>query len=188
MKKKKKRFFLNSGLLLLLLIFEEQKKKRRMFYVKGSTFLSSLSSNPPDRLQENNNNNNNNNNDTGEQRNDNSENGLTSSAGIIYYYYDKHATKAVESLPFCIIGASILCMLSVLYTTFLIPAVLRTTALSYADSNGLPGNDNNSNGRGYAVPLEIGCTPLSPRTDGGAKSVKDLRVDDIKVVIGIGDR
>ena len=155
-----------------------------MFYVKGSTFLSSLSSNPPDRLQENNNNNNNNDN-TREQRNDNV---LSSSVTMAYYYYDSHATKAVESLPFCIIGAAILCMLSVLYTTFLIPTVLRTTALSYNDSNGFPGNNNNSNGRGYAVPLEIGCPSLSPRTDGGAKSVKDLRADDIKVVIGIGDR
>ncbi|KAI9491110.1 hypothetical protein BDB00DRAFT_767667 [Zychaea mexicana] len=64
------------------------------------------------------------------------------------------------------------------------PSVLKTTALAYVDPSGVPANNGPN---GFDVPLEIGCPRLPSRPDGGAKSVKDLRPDDIKVVIGIGD-
>ncbi|KAI8147093.1 hypothetical protein BJV82DRAFT_553010 [Fennellomyces sp. T-0311] len=64
------------------------------------------------------------------------------------------------------------------------PLVLEATTLAFVNPAGIPNNNNNNS---FDVPLPLDCPRLTKRSDGGAKTVKDLRPDDIRVVIGIGD-
>ncbi|KAI7882061.1 hypothetical protein K492DRAFT_128088 [Lichtheimia hyalospora FSU 10163] len=61
-------------------------------------------------------------------------------------------------------------------------AIYRAQASAVSPEGQPPSTGNNSNER---VPLIIDCPRLPPRE--GAQSVKDLRPDDIRLVMGIGD-
>ncbi|KAI9279824.1 hypothetical protein BY458DRAFT_431487 [Sporodiniella umbellata] len=67
--------------------------------------------------------------------------------------------------------ASLLSTLAYLYTLLLIPLIKTSSILPVAN---------------ISVPLDIGCSQLPPRISPAA-TVHDLRPDDIKVVIGLGD-
>ncbi|KAI9362779.1 hypothetical protein BD770DRAFT_315966 [Pilaira anomala] len=68
-------------------------------------------------------------------------------------------------------------LLAYLYTLLLIPAVFTAT---------LPKKNTTDLYNGTEVPIDIGCPFLTPRTE-AATNVHDLRPDDIKLVIGLGD-
>lgn len=78
-----------------------------------------------------------------------------------------------DNLPTFLWMASLLSILSYLYTIFLLPVIMTAA---------VPSNVTNV----FHVPLDIQCPFLTPRAP--ATSVHDLRPDDIRVVAGIGDR
>lgn len=80
--------------------------------------------------------------------------------------------SAADRLPVFLFTASFMSLLAYLYTLFLIPIVITVPVT--------PSNN-------ITVPLDIGCPFLKPRTT-PAKSVHDLRPDDIKIIAGLGDR
>ncbi|KAI8333393.1 hypothetical protein BC941DRAFT_358009 [Chlamydoabsidia padenii] len=80
--------------------------------------------------------------------------------------------------------AALLTSLSYLYTLLLAPGALKSTTDALA--NGTYGNITNpTNTTRPTIPLVIPCPTLTPRQP--PRTILDLRADDIKVVIGVGD-
>lgn len=85
-------------------------------------------------------------------------------------------------LPTFLFAASSMLIVTYLYSVLLIPTVMTATIANLK-------NDPNStvfNGTAQ-VPLDIKCPFLSPRSS-PAQSVRDLRPDDFRIVMGLGDR
>ncbi|GAA5801437.1 hypothetical protein HPULCUR_006883 [Helicostylum pulchrum] len=95
----------------------------------------------------------------------------TFSSTIVHYLL-----SCVDLLPGFLIMASSMTLLAYIYTLLIIPTVF--TAVIPA------GNGTMFNGTD--VPIDIGCPFLTPR-ETPAQNVRDLRPDDIKFVIGLGD-
>lgn len=136
-----------------------------MFYVKGNALLSSLSQPSPEQT---------NSNARVEQQQQDDYNG----------HHTLSVGKSATWFPLCLFAAIVLSMFSSLYPTLVMSVVFRAQASAVSpDGKPLPPIGNNSNDN---VPLVIDCPRLPPRE--GAKSVRDLRPDDIRLVMGIGDR
>lgn len=84
-------------------------------------------------------------------------------------------------LPVFLILASSMSLLAYIYTILLIPSVMTATIPALSNHTG-----NTTEYNGTEVPLDIGCPFLKPR-DQPAQDVHDLRPDDIKIVMGLGD-
>lgn len=137
-----------------------------MFYVKGNAFLSSLSQPSPEQA---------NCNARVERQQQDYNNG----------HHILAVGKSATWFPLCLFAAIVLSMFTSIYPTLVMSIVFRAQASAISpDGKPLPppvGNNSNDN-----VPLIIDCPRLPPRE--GAKSVQDLRPDDIRLVMGIGDR
>lgn len=93
--------------------------------------------------------------------------------------------KSLNWLPAILIVACLLPLLCYLYILLVLPEIMKSTNLVYNNNINSP-NGNASSNNNSSLPLILSCSSLSPRQT--AKTVNDLRADDIKVVIGIGDR
>lgn len=87
----------------------------------------------------------------------------------------------VDMLPTFLIIASSMSLLTYTYTILMIPTVMTATLPELQALSNTTANNN-----GTEVPLDIGCPFLPPRKN-PATSVHDLRPDDIRVVMGLGD-
>lgn len=133
-----------------------------MFYVKGNSHILSFS-NPLTNQQE--------------------EEGLillteqqTDTSSFIVH----HLLRSIDMLPAFLVIASSLSLMAYLYTILLIPTVM-TATIPMLNNQTLNTTNNAIN-----VPIDIGCPFLLPQTV-LAKDVHDLRPDDIRIVIGLGD-
>ncbi|CAO3599917.1 unnamed protein product [Absidia cylindrospora] len=92
--------------------------------------------------------------------------------------------QSLALYPFVLMMAAFVTSLSYLYMLLLTPMILDST--SKALENGtFGGNNNSTNHTGPIIPLDISCPALTPRPP--PRNVSDLRADDIKAVIGLGD-
>jgi hypothetical protein len=95
--------------------------------------------------------------------------------------------RSLALYPFVLMASAALTTLAYLYMLLLTPMILDST--SKALENGTFGDNNNNNSTNNTsptIPLDISCPTLTQRPR--PQNVSDLRADDIKVVIGIGDR
>ncbi|KAI9301586.1 hypothetical protein BJ944DRAFT_271274 [Cunninghamella echinulata] len=96
--------------------------------------------------------------------------------------------RALTWFPAILILACLLPLLAYLYILLALPEIMKSTNLAFdndPNNNSYNNSNNNSNGGANNLPLILACPTLRPRQP--AKSVDDLRADDIKVVIGVGD-
>lgn len=82
-----------------------------------------------------------------------------------------------DLLPTFLMIASSMSLLAYVYTLLLLPTVFTAS---------LPQKNATDLYNGTEVPIDIGCPFLTPRAE-AATNVHDLRPDDIKLVIGLGD-
>jgi hypothetical protein len=87
----------------------------------------------------------------------------------------------VDMLPAFLIIASSMSLLAYTYTILMIPTVMTATIPILNNDTSATNGTNGTN-----VPLDIGCPFLPPRQE-KATNVHNLRPDDIRVVIGLGD-
>lgn len=85
-----------------------------------------------------------------------------------------------DMLPTFLIVASSMSLLAYLYSILMIPMVMTATIPTLV-------NQTVNATRGIEVPLDIHCPFLTPRAE-PIKNVHDLRPDDIRIVMGLGDR
>lgn len=135
-----------------------------MFYVKGNAFLSSLSQPSP-------------------EVNSNTKVEIQMQDYNGHHHHFTAIGKSATWFSLCLFSAFVLSMFSSIYPTLAMSVVFRTQASTVSPDGHPPPTGNNSNA---SVPLVIDCPRLPPRK--GAQSVQDLRPDDIRLVMGIGDR
>lgn len=144
-----------------------------MFYVKGNSFLLSFSK----QFDLENNNNSSNSSSKEKERIPLQEN----QNGLFTSFIAHLFTGGFDMLPVFLILASSMSLLAYIYTILLIPSVMTATIPALSNHTG-----NTTEYNGTEVPLDIGCPFLKPR-DQPAQDVHDLRPDDIKIVMGLGD-
>jgi len=143
-----------------------------MFYIKGDSFLLSFSKHPLLPLQEQKQQG-----EEGEALQYLDQHRQDLSSTIIHYFWG-----CFDMLPKFLFAASTMCIIAYLCSVLLIPTVMTATIANLK-------NDPNStvfNGTAE-VPLDIKCPFLSPRTS-PPQNVHDLRPDDFRIVMGLGDR
>lgn len=86
---------------------------------------------------------------------------------------------AFNMFPVFFIAAVSLPLIAALYPFLVIPVLLQSVATTANNNTSHPGN--------FSVPLGIDCPRLTPRNS-PPTSVRDLRPDDIRIVMGLGDR
>lgn len=92
--------------------------------------------------------------------------------------------KSLDFFPVCFFAAVALTLIPILCSVMVTPKLLETT-IGTLKNDGL--GDSGAPGANFNVPLAINCPHLHPRKT-PARSVRDLRPDDIRVVAGLGDR
>jgi hypothetical protein len=142
-----------------------------MFYVKGKSFILSFSNRPTSS-------------DILLSASEEQRQGLvtindkeTHSSAILHYLWG-----SIDMLPTFLAAASSMAMIVYFYTVILLPTVMMAT-IANLDNTTL----SNTTMNGTEVPLDTKCPLLKPR-DAPAQSVHDLRPDDIRIVLGLGDR
>lgn len=97
----------------------------------------------------------------------------------------QNTERSLSLYPFVLMTAAVLTSLSYLYTLLLAPLILQATTEALVNGT-YPNSTDANTTRPSPLPLVISCPALTPRQ--APRSVSDLRADDIKVVIGVGDR
>lgn len=140
----------------------------KMFYVKGNSFLLSFSKRL-DLLESNS--------TSSKERTPLQLQDDKSSSFISHLHLG-----GVDMLPVFLVLASSMSLLAYTYTILMIPTVMTATIPALSNHTG-----NATGYNGTEVPLDIQCPFLKPRNE-PVQSVHDLRPDDIKIVMGLGDR
>lgn len=94
--------------------------------------------------------------------------------------------RSLALYPFVLMVSAILTTLAYLYMLLLTPMVLDSTSKALENGTFGGNNNNSTNSTVPTIPLDINCPALTQRPP--SRNVSDLRADDIKAVIGIGDR
>lgn len=145
-----------------------------MFYIKGESFLLSFSKHPllPTQQQQQER-------QSLQNPDQTTNNQQDLSSTIIHYFWG-----CFDMLPTFLFAASSMSIIAYMYSVLLLPTVMTATIAHL--KNDTSGNSTVFNGTAE-VPLDIGCPFLTPRSV-PAQSVRDLRPDDFRIVMGLGDR